>query len=141
MSRGFEIKDNIISIKKDCKICSHIKVCSFHKKTAELFKTNEFYGMAKWAEWHNALETFEQHTRCQHFKIGFFIPVDCSVGMNIDSAIISEICDIERKRAGFSSCYSYRAGDEEFTYISKDDSKKVVKISELLSKYKFVSIK
>jgi hypothetical protein len=88
---AFKIEDDKIIIKKDCKKCVHLKVCKFHAKTEELFKSNEFYNMTKYLEWNDNLSVFELHSSCQFFTLTFKIPEDKSLNLDIDEDIIKHI--------------------------------------------------
>lgn len=132
---SFKIEDNIVKIKKDCKVCEHIKVCKYHSKMSELCRTNEFYSMVKYAEWNNSLAAFELNASCQYFKLNYTIPEDDSLNLSIDKNIIDTIVSLERPEGLSSWCVKIEDNNVAFMFSGKDDVN--VKITDLLAKYKF----
>lgn len=135
MRESFKIEDNKISLFKDCKSCRHIKVCKFHSKMSELCKSNEFYQMQEYLEWNNTLEAFEKHSSCQFFERKFIIAEDKSVPLNVDRNIIDKIFQLEKPEN--CSGWSARHDEGNVIYYIKDSEELVVKIADLLKKYKF----
>ena len=73
---SFIIENNIVKLQKDCKMCSHVKICKYHSKMSDLCNSNEFYGMNEYLEWNNSLKVFEQYASCRYYKLFFYITED-----------------------------------------------------------------
>jgi hypothetical protein len=136
---SFTIEERTVRVKKDCKTCEHVEVCKFHSKMNDLCKTNEFYSMTKYLEWNNSLEAFELYASCQFFKLNFKIPENSTLHLDIDSKIISEIVRLE-KPEGLSS-WTHSVKDNTVTYYFNGSDPMIIKLTELLAKYKFYQSK
>lgn len=141
MNQSFEIlsETKTVIIKKDCKRCSHLKVCKFHSKMSELCKSNEFFGMNEYLEWNNSLEAFEQHARCGNYKVNFNTKRETSVGLDVEQDILQKLAYIEMKRLYPNDITSYNVTPKtDSCYCDiKGGEKKEFKLSELISEYKF----
>ena len=93
-----EIKDKVVSFKKDCKDCDKYEVCKFHQVMADLCKSNLMYGMTKYAESNNTLTAFDLYSNCQHFKFKKELPKSGeAITLNTSYEILSRIVNIELK--------------------------------------------
>lgn len=132
---SYTIEGNTVTIKKDCKICSHMKVCKYHSKMKELCNSSEFYGMNEYLEWNNSLRAFELHASCGQFKLNFYVDDEGNLPENTDRNLIDQIIKLEMPE----SCNTYSPDHKNgiVKYRIKDQDDVIVKISDMLSKYKF----
>lgn len=142
MNQSFEIlsETKTVIIKKDCKRCSHLKVCKFHSKMSELCKSNEFFGMNEYLEWNNSLEAFEQHARCGSYNVKFNTKKDTSVGLDVEYDILERVAYAEFKVLFPDGINEYCVDvkkDTCYCVLKQTREKKEFKLSELISEYKF----
>lgn len=140
LNMAYEInkETKTIAVKKDCQTCTHVKVCSFHKKMSELCNSKEFYGMQKALEWNNSLKAFERYASCQFYTYKFKIPEDKTVTIECDPDIIR---DVLRDKTYGGLNIEKNSTQVLSPYIVEDNKPKPIakKISELLleSEYRF----
>jgi hypothetical protein len=138
---SFEIneKEKTVIVKKDCKRCSHLKVCKFHSKMSELCKSNEFYGMNEYLESNNTLEVFELHARCGQYKVKFNTAKNSPVGLDTERNILEKIAYAEFKARIKDGVSSYSIDEKNDTCFCnpRNGEKQTFKLSELISEYKF----
>lgn len=122
-------EEKTVSVKKDCKTCTHIKVCTFHKKISDICKTNEFYLMVDYPEWNNSLAAFEKHSRCQFYTYTYKIPEDKTITIECDPDIIHAV--LSGKLREYGSDYLKK---DEASFNPIDGSKALIKrkVSEVL---------
>lgn len=118
---AFKIEDKVIKVQKDCQTCEHIKVCKFHSKARELFKSNEFYEMTEYLEWNNNLKVFELHSSCRFFELNYTIPDDGSVTLDTHPNIINEIVHKNIPEGYNQTSVLIKKNLLEFRSIGKED--------------------
>lgn len=127
-----------IKVQKDCQTCTHVKVCSFHKKMSDLCTSKEFYGMQKYLEWNNSLQAFERHASCQFYTYKFKIPEDKTVTIECDPDIIKDVLRGKLRQYSNDFVEKNTAG---FYEVDDDVKSKTIerKVSDVLleSEYRF----
>lgn len=132
---SFKIENKLVTVQKDCKKCDHLKVCVFHSDMKKLCNSDKFYRMNKYLEWNNSLKAFEINSSCQYFKLNYIIPDDGSLTLSIDKEIIDRIAKLEKADNVSGWIVDVENNIIEYRYSNSDPVK--VKITDLLSKYKF----
>lgn len=87
----FDRENRTIKVQKDCRKCTHLNVCIFHKNTEEFARKNPMYSMNQYAEHNNVLRVFEIHASCSHYVSKFKHVIGEAPNLESDSDIITTI--------------------------------------------------